>query len=150
MHMEQQQKSLTGLYTIGEAADILGVSIQTLRLYEREGLIISIRRSTRHRRYNGADLERVRALRKMINQDKISVAEIKRLLARIPCWSMRDCPQSVRDNCAAFQQEDKPCWLITDKPFDCRNAECHTCEVYTSSANAEFLKQSTPAQAAGR
>jgi DNA-binding transcriptional MerR regulator len=34
------------LFSIGEAADILGISVPTLRLYEREGLIILIRKKS--------------------------------------------------------------------------------------------------------
>jgi MerR family transcriptional regulator, heat shock protein HspR len=140
--MEPQEKPMTGeLYTIGEAADVLGVSIQTLRLYEREGLILSLRRSTRHRRYTPADLERVRCIRRMINVEKVSVAGIKKMLAMIPCWSIKDCPPGVRDACPAFDRVEKPCWLITDKPWDCRNAECRTCEVYTNVADCTSLKQ---------
>ena len=43
------QKTGQRLYTIGEAADLMGVSVPTIRMYEREGLIIPLRKASRHR-----------------------------------------------------------------------------------------------------
>ena len=47
------------LYPIGTAARMLNVSVHTLRLYEREGLILPHRKDTGHRLYSNADIERV-------------------------------------------------------------------------------------------
>ena len=51
-------------YRIGEAAERAGVSADTLRYYEREGLIPGIPRSdSGHRRYDDNDLTWIRLLR---------------------------------------------------------------------------------------
>ena len=51
-------------YTIGEAADLSGLSEHTLRYYERAGLLQAVRRqrSSRHRRYSAEDVARLRTL----------------------------------------------------------------------------------------
>ena len=47
-------------YTIGQAAQQLGVSTDTLRRWESEGRIHPIRTVGKHRRYSVADLEELR------------------------------------------------------------------------------------------
>jgi MerR family transcriptional regulator, heat shock protein HspR len=128
------------LYSIGEAADVLGVSIPTIRLYEHLGLIIPIRRTTGHRRFSRADLERIRSLRKMINEEKISVAGIKRLLALIPCWRIKSCPDDVRQSCHAFTDHTAPCWMQTKRSWDCKSTECRICPVYANVPDSLSLK----------
>lgn len=129
------------LYSIGEAADILGVSVPTLRLYEREGLILPRRKSSRHRLYSETDLERIRCLRETINKKKVSIAGIKRLLALIPCWKIKNCPAEVRDACPAFLTGETPCWAVLNKPWQCSNAECRLCPVYSEVADCDKIKK---------
>jgi MerR family transcriptional regulator/heat shock protein HspR len=133
------------LYTIGEAADILGISIPTIRMYEREGLIIPHRRQSKHRRFSQSDLDRIRCVRLMINDEKVSIAGIRKMLSLIPCWTIKNCPPDVRKNCAAFTQHDKPCWMVSGKSWECRSAECRECLVYTEVASCQSLKQTIAA-----
>lgn len=128
------------LYSIGEAADVLGISIPTIRLYEHLGLIIPLRRTTRHRRFSQADLERIRSLRKMITEEKISIEGIKRLLAMIPCWRIKNCPDGVRQSCRAFTDHTAPCWMQSQKAWDCKSAECRICPVYANVPDSLSLK----------
>ncbi len=128
-------------YTIGEAADILGISVQLLRLYEREGLVLPYRRASKHRRYTEPDIDRVRCIREMINERKVSVAGIQYLLALIPCWKMKDCPPDIRKSCPAYGQYSAPCWMVSNKPWECRNADCRSCPVYTEFTGCRSLKQ---------
>jgi DNA-binding transcriptional MerR regulator len=46
-----------GDLTVGEAARRAGVSVDTLRYYEREGLLSAARTASGHRRYTPRDLE---------------------------------------------------------------------------------------------
>ncbi|HXG00770.1 MAG TPA: MerR family transcriptional regulator [Bacteroidota bacterium] len=133
--------SATTLYTIGEAADILGVSIPTIRMYEREGLIIPKRKRSKHRRFSQADIDRIRCIRTMINEQKVSIAGIRHMLSLIPCWAIKNCPPDERTRCGAFQQHEKPCWLASGKSWECRSAECRECEVYATIASCETLKK---------
>lgn len=129
------------LYTIGEAADVLGISIPTIRMYEREGLIIPVRKHSKHRRFSQKDIERIRCLREMINHEKVSIAGIRRLLSMIPCWKIKNCPESDRVNCDAFKDHDKPCWMVSGKSWECRSSVCRECEVYAKVSDCASLKQ---------
>lgn len=128
-------------YTIGEAADLVGASISTIRMYEREGLIIPQRRDSRHRRFSTADIARILCLRKMINEKKVSIAGIRHMMSLIPCWRIKNCPSDVRQSCPAFSNTEKPCWMLSGKTWDCRSSQCSKCVVYTDVANCETLKQ---------
>ena len=129
------------MYTIGEAADVLGIAIPTIRMYEREGLIIPYRRCSRHRRFSQADLDRIRCIRTMINRDKVSIAGIRHMLSLIPCWTIKNCPPEARERCSAFAQHDKPCWMVSGKSWDCRSAECRDCPVYTEVGSCDAIKK---------
>lgn len=126
--------------TIGEAADLLGVSIPTLRMYEREGLIIPHRRGSKHRRYSEDDIERLRCMREMISKEKIGIEGIKRLLSLIPCWRIKNCPEEVRVSCFSFKQHSEPCWMVSEKTWECKDAECRLCPVYTNVPDCASLK----------
>jgi MerR family transcriptional regulator/heat shock protein HspR len=129
------------LYSIGEAADILGVSVPTLRLYEREGLILPIRKSSRHRLYSLTDLERIRCLRRSINEDKIGIAGMRRILALIPCWKIHECPAPDREACPAFNDDQTPCWKVVTRPTACNGADCRNCVVYNYVTDCSTLKR---------
>ena len=75
------------MYTIKEASDILGVSISTLRRWEKEGKITSSKTSGGHRRYSIEDLSKynkkpVKSSRLTIVYCRVSSADQKRELAR--------------------------------------------------------------------
>ena len=133
-------ESSGGYYTIGEAADILEVSIPTIRMYEREGLIIPYRKNSRHRRFSSFDIERIRCMRRMINQEKVSIAGIRRLLALVPCWKIKDCPDEARESCSAYGQVSAACWMASNKAWNCRSADCRQCQVYTTIGDCHTLK----------
>jgi MerR family transcriptional regulator/heat shock protein HspR len=137
-------------HTIGEAADIMGIAISTLRMYEREGLVLPYRRSSKHRRYSWSDIERIRCIRRMIRDEKISIAGIRRILSLIPCWRVKGCPPEVREACPAFDRHDGPCWTMSQKPWECRNSDCRACSVYTSITDCQTLKRTIASIATSR
>jgi MerR family transcriptional regulator/heat shock protein HspR len=138
MHPE---KSTKPVYTISTAARLLGISIPTLRMYETEGLIIPFKKSSKHRLYSDADLERIRCLRKSINGNKMGLESIRRMLAIIPCWAIIECTERDRKNCEAFTSYDKPCWMHNHKDNVCRERDCRECEVYRSFSDCSSLKE---------
>ena len=128
-------------YRISEAAELLGISIPTLRMYEREGLILRFRRGSKHRRFADSDIERIRNIRMMINTEKISIAGIKRLYALIPCWKIKNCSEKLKHHCAAFNQHGEPCWMVMPKSLRCSNSDCRLCPVYKDLSDCKTLKQ---------
>ncbi len=81
----------------------------------------------------------------MINDEKISIAGIRRMLSLIPCWKIKDCPDDVRANCSAFTQHDKPCWMVSDKTWEAKSEQCRECIVYTEHAGCQSLKETIAA-----
>jgi DNA-binding transcriptional MerR regulator len=83
-------------FTVGEAARQIGVSVDTLRYYEREQLLFTARTSSGHRRYGEDDLgwiriltclretgmpiRRMREFAALVQQDESNIAERVRLL----------------------------------------------------------------------
>ncbi|WP_439594143.1 MerR family transcriptional regulator [Microbacterium sp.] len=54
---EDDSRSHRGLYSIAVAAELVGVGVQTLRLYEAKGIIEPERTSGGTRRYSQADVD---------------------------------------------------------------------------------------------
>ena len=129
------------LYSIGEASDLIGVSVQMLRIYEREGLILPLRKTSKHRLYSEEDIERLRCIRSTIKEEKVSIAGLRSMLALIPCWGIRNCPEESRRDCPAFFEHTTPCWTVAGKPWECASAECRGCTVYVNNAGCGNIKQ---------
>lgn len=56
-----------GVYSISVASEIVGVGVQTLRLYESKGLLEPARSSGGTRRYSPADLARIRRIAALLD-----------------------------------------------------------------------------------
>lgn len=56
-------------FKIGEAADRLGLSVQTLRFYEHEGLLVTGKTERGTRIYSEDDLARIQAIRRLVELD---------------------------------------------------------------------------------
>ncbi len=69
-----------GVFAISVAAELAGLHPQTLRIYEREGLIEPARSSGGTRRYSGNDVARLRLIG-ALTADGLNVAGVKRVLA---------------------------------------------------------------------
>jgi MerR family transcriptional regulator/heat shock protein HspR len=134
------QKTGQTLYTIGEAADLIGVSVPTIRMYEREGLIIPLRKASRHRLFAEADLERIRSIRRTINMEKVSIAGIRRLMSLVPCWKVNGCTEESKAACPRFKTDGSPCWIVTGKTWQCKSDDCRSCGVYLRTADYAQLK----------
>ncbi len=68
-----------GVFAISVAADLCGLHPQTLRVYEREGLVRPRRTSGGTRLYSGQDIERLREIAALTSFG-INIAGIKRVL----------------------------------------------------------------------
>jgi DNA-binding transcriptional MerR regulator len=69
----------TGVYGITVAAELTGMSVQALRLYERKGLVEPNRTSGGTRRYSDTDIARLRRIGQLIG-DGVNLTGIARIL----------------------------------------------------------------------
>ncbi len=129
------------LYTIGVVSRKFDISPETLRLYEREGLLIPHRTETGRRLYSEIDLEWIACIRRQITENKLNIAGIRRLLALIPCWNIKPCGEEERLECPAYMSNDTVCWAQEVTGETCQNADCHKCEVYRLAIEVGHLKQ---------
>lgn len=128
------------LYPIGVAAELLGVTDQTLRLYESQGLIKPARRN-RERYYSPNDLKWLECLRHLIHVDKVSIAGIKRLLDFAPCWEIANCPPDEMSQCTASLKYAKPCWELTRRLCPQRTLRCEDCSVYQGAGEEQVSRR---------
>jgi MerR family transcriptional regulator/heat shock protein HspR len=120
------------LYAICVAAELIGTTDQTLRLYEKHGLIKPARRG-KNRYFSNNDIRWMKCIRDLIHVEKISIEGIKRLLDYAPCWEIRRCPTSVKEGCSAFKDPNKPCWeLAKTSCSENGRKDCDSCLVYIS------------------
>ena len=68
------------LYVISVAAELAGVHPQTLRIYERKGLVEPQRTVGRSRRYSDRDIHRLQRIQELTNEG-VSLAGVKRIIA---------------------------------------------------------------------
>lgn len=66
-----------GVYVISVAAELSGVHPQTLRMYERKGLLAPKRTRGNTRRYSERDIDRIRTIQELTQQGGISLSGVK-------------------------------------------------------------------------
>lgn len=118
------------LYTIGIVSELLNVHPETIRVWERQGIIKPQRRSGK-RFYSETDLKRLQFIKKLI-RDKLNIPAILHYLRLYPCWQMDGCPSCMQ--VSELSACAKPCWREEGK----------YCQVYGNEAmclNCEFQKQ---------
>ena len=130
------------LLGIGIAAKKLGVSPELLRLYEREGLIITHKTISSHRLYSQRDLEWIECFRKQITENKLNIAGIRILLGLMPCWDINSkCSKKTGLKCAAYKNINVICWTLTETGSRvCLSDSCRYCNVYKNACQAGKLE----------
>ena len=130
------------LISIGALADKVGLSVSAIRKYEVAGLIIPHRTNSGHRMFSLEDITRIRAIQHMIKELGFNAEGIRRLQALLPCWDLLPCENKVRDECSAFRDNSKPCWMMKDAHCTLQGNECRNCIVYRfGSLCIEDIKQ---------
>src|SRR5213596_3834986 len=107
MALEQQD-----LFLISMAADMLGMHPQTLRKYERLGLVQPSRTIGSMRLYSRDELERLRIIKRLVDDGGINLAGVQRRLTIAEIVQrirplMRDEPLSARDARRLAQELDE-------------------------------------------
>jgi DNA-binding transcriptional MerR regulator len=86
------------VYAISVAAELAGVGVQTLRLYEQYGLITPVRSPGGTRRYSRDDLQRLQRITELAGQG-IQLTAIGRIL------ELEDANTTLRETNAALAAE---------------------------------------------
>lgn len=69
------------LFVISVAAELAGVHPQTLRMYERKGLVAPHRTAGNNRRYSQRDIERVRLIQTLTQERGMNLAAVEVVIA---------------------------------------------------------------------
>jgi MerR family transcriptional regulator/heat shock protein HspR len=131
------------VYPIGIVAEMVGITEQTIRLYEKRGLIHPVRRN-KHRYFSENDVSWLICIRDAIHKDKISIEGLIKLLNYAPCWEIRECTEEVRKDCTAFINKNKNCWEAKQHLCADANTEgCSSCPIYIVGNKREWKKQNS-------
>jgi MerR family transcriptional regulator/heat shock protein HspR len=122
---------------IGEVARHFDISVDLLRLYEREGLLVPLKSSKGTRYFTTRDYPWITTVIRLVREDGLNFAGIRRLLALLPCWDLRGCGDRRKEECAIILDAAEPCWI---RHACCRPDDCYACEVYRSACRCENLK----------
>jgi MerR family transcriptional regulator/heat shock protein HspR len=68
------------VYIISVAAELAGVHPQTLRIYERRGLLRPARTAGNTRRYSNRDIERLRMIQRLTQDEGLNLAGVKMIV----------------------------------------------------------------------
>jgi MerR family transcriptional regulator/heat shock protein HspR len=77
---ESERRAERAVYVISVAAELAGVHPQTLRIYERKGLLRPKRTSGNSRRYSERDIERLRMIQELTQDEGVNLAGVKRIM----------------------------------------------------------------------
>jgi MerR family transcriptional regulator/heat shock protein HspR len=91
------------VYTIGIVAKKLDVSQATLRIWERKALIRPARLG-KNRFYSQWNLDRLKKIKQLLQQEHINIEGVKRVLASMYCWDIKKCKPAVRKACSVFRK----------------------------------------------
>ncbi|MEI7623708.1 MAG: helix-turn-helix transcriptional regulator [Actinomycetes bacterium] len=78
--MSESNSQMRAVYIISVAAELAGVHPQTLRIYERKGLLEPARTTGGSRRYSQADIDHLRRIQELTDEG-LNLAGVKKVLA---------------------------------------------------------------------
>ena len=79
-HEESRTESRTEVYVISVAADLAGMHAQTMRNYDRLGLVTPQRTSGGGRRYSQRDVALLREIQRLSQEEGVNLAGIKSII----------------------------------------------------------------------
>src|ERR671935_1903986 len=80
MAKRQDRPEDLGVYIISVAAELAGVHPQTLRIYERKGLLNPQRTAGNTRRYSDRDIDRLRTIQELTQEHGVNLAGVKMIV----------------------------------------------------------------------
>jgi len=91
------------LYTIGIVAKKLGVSLATLRIWEKKGLIKPARIG-KNRFYSQWDIDRLERIKELLQREHINIEGAKKIISTSRCWEIKRCPPKTKNSCLVFRK----------------------------------------------
>jgi DNA-binding transcriptional MerR regulator len=122
---------------IGEVARHFGVSVDLLRLYEREGMLIPLKSPKGTRYFTRLDYPWIATVLRLVREERLNFAGIRHLLALLPCREIRACNGRLQANCSLTAGAAEPCWI---HKTCCSPGDCYGCNVYRAASRCENLK----------
>lgn len=138
--MEEMIDRFEPILTIGTVAKMLDVAVQTLRMYEHEGLILPYKTDTGRRMYSMHDVERLKCIRRLITQEGLNLCGIKKLFSLIPCWEFKGGLDEECRQCPAYYETIGPCWSLDEVGGKCKGQDCRKCPVYQMELSCNKMK----------
>lgn len=113
------------VFTIGVVADIIGVSVQTLRLWEQKGLI-SPSRKGKDRYYSEEDMRRLKYIKHLLKEKKLNTYGVLEVLRKEGWEVQAESPEDEGEEpgmagaqkAAQFAIAEQKTILIIDDDFD--------------------------------
>jgi MerR family transcriptional regulator, heat shock protein HspR len=117
----------TPLFPIGVVAELLNVTDQTLRVYEKNGLITPLRRN-KDRYYSANDIVWLKCLRRFLKEEGLNLKGIEKLMKFVPCYEISPCEDCCE--CTAYLKRSIPCWESAAKHSPSSQQFCPHCDVF--------------------
>lgn len=134
------EKPPSGMIKIGTVARHFNISVDLLRLYEREGLLIPIKSPKGTRYFTDQDYGWIGTVLRLVREARLNFAGIRHLLALLPCWEIRGCEHEKKQHCEVIKDATAPCWTNKQCCKPGTPDECYYCPVYRSAPACENLR----------
>lgn len=99
-----KQNDTEPVYPISIAAKLLKVCIDTLRIWERKGLIKPARLG-KNRFYSQCDVERLEYIKVLTQKKRINLEGVKNILNISRCWDLKKCKPKERNVCLVYKKQ---------------------------------------------
>lgn len=137
---EEIGKDRRPVYTLGIAAELSGIPAHSIRQYIDRGLLLPFKQNSKRHLFSANDISRLKQIHALIHDSGLNFAGIRALMAMVPCWAIRPCSESDRNQCNAYTSFSYPCWEASEKGRICRNQDCRECDVYQILSREGNLK----------
>lgn len=95
------------LYSMGVASDLLNVHPETIRVWERQELLLPPKRRGGKRLFSENDIKRLQFIQSLTHEG-LNIPAIRHYLRLYPCWRIDDCDGPI--HCSSKDGYGKPCW----------------------------------------
>lgn len=98
-----------GVYSIGTMAQLTGQHPETIRVWERNGLV-QPERVNNQRRFSNNDLKRLQFIKYFLEEKGLNLAGVRQLTKMYLCWFRNDCTGGHPKDGSVLVNPEKPCW----------------------------------------